>query len=63
MRENKEEEINIENSLKVEIENMKILPPKPRKKKPEGWVYRRDQARGWFFEDYRHRGIAETKTN
>lgn len=32
MRENKEEEINIENSLKVEIENMKILPPKPRKK-------------------------------
>lgn len=32
MKENKEEEIKIENSLKVEIENMKILPPKPRKK-------------------------------
>lgn len=32
MKENKEQEMEIENSLKVEIEDMKILPPKPRKK-------------------------------
>lgn len=32
MNENKEQEMEIENSLKVEIENMKILPPKPKKK-------------------------------